>query len=349
MIRVWKKSFLFIFIFIVILSIPQQSISAVNSLYLIYLPTVNKPYQPLSSPIGLSASTISSERIDLSWTDNNNSETAYLVDRSPNGSSSWSQITNLPANSTFYSNISLTCNSQYFYRVRAYRSNDNSYSPYSSTANATTLVSSPPAAPTNLTAITISSSEIDLAWTDNATDETANLVDRSPNGTTDWDQISYLPANVTALSNVSLTCGTQYFYRVRAYRSSDHSYSAYSNVANATTSACPPPPITGNVQITSIFYDGSGTSEPDEYVVIKNMDMSPIQLNNWTLRDEANHVFTFPSYVIQPNQECRVYTNQDHPESCGFNYHNGAAIWNNTGDCGYLRDSSSTLIDEYCY
>jgi hypothetical protein len=27
----------------------------------------------------------------------------------------------------------------------------------------------------------------------------------------------------------------------------------------------------------------------------------------------------------------------------------GAAIWNNTGDCAYLRNSSGTLVDEYCY
>jgi hypothetical protein len=110
-----------------------------------------------------------------------------------------------------------------------------------------------------------------------------------------------------------------------------------------------PPHNTGNVVITTIFYDGSGQNEPDEYVEIRNDDAFPIQLANWTLRDDANHIFTFPSFVIQQGQVCRVYTNQDHPESCGFNYHSGSAIWNNTGDCGYLRDSANTLIDQYCY
>ena len=37
-----------------------------------------------------------------------------------------------------------------------------------------------------------------------------------------------------------------------------------------------------------------------------------VQLANWTLSDAANHVFTFPSFQIQPNQTCRVYTNEDH-------------------------------------
>jgi hypothetical protein len=110
-----------------------------------------------------------------------------------------------------------------------------------------------------------------------------------------------------------------------------------------------PPPTTGNVVITTIFYDGTGSTEPDEYVEIKNNDVFAIQLANWTLRDNQNHVFTFPSFVFQPSQVCRVYTNQDHPEWCGFNYHSGTAIWNNTGDCGYLNDSAATLKSQYCY
>lgn len=107
--------------------------------------------------------------------------------------------------------------------------------------------------------------------------------------------------------------------------------------------------ITGNVQIISIFYDGSGDYEPDEYVVIQNKDANPIQLQNWTLRDIANHIYTFPSFVIQPNQTCRVYTNQSHPETCNFNYGSGTAIWNNSGDTAYLRNSANILIDTYSY
>ena len=121
------------------------------------------------------------------------------------------------------------------------------------------------------------------------------------------------------------------------------------NTQPPPTSTVGPPPITGNVVITTIFYDGSGSAEPDEYVEIRNDDTFAIQLSSWTLRDEANHIYTFPSFVIQPSQVCRVYTNQDHPEWCGFNYHSGSAIWNNTGDCGYLRDTANTLIDQYCY
>ena len=116
-----------------------------------------------------------------------------------------------------------------------------------------------------------------------------------------------------------------------------------------TPTATSQPSTTGDVRITYIFVDGAGSQEPDEYVRIRNYDTRSIQLSGWTLRDEANHVFTFPSHIMEPDQVCRVYTNEDHPEWCGFNYGSGSAIWNNGGDCAYLRNSVGTLIDTYCY
>lgn len=112
----------------------------------------------------------------------------------------------------------------------------------------------------------------------------------------------------------------------------------------------PPIIISGNIQITTIFFNGVVSSyEPDENVEIKNFDTRSIQVESWTLRDIAEHVYIFPNFVMAPNQTCRIYTNQNHPEFCSFNYESGQAIWNNTGDTAYLRDSSGNLIDEYRY
>jgi hypothetical protein len=60
-------------------------------------------------------------------------------------------------------------------------------------------------------------------------------------------------------------------------------------------------------------------------------------------------VFTFPFHLIQPGRVCRIYTNEDHPEWCGFNYGSSSAIWNNGGDCAELRDMTGTTVDTYCY
>lgn len=110
-------------------------------------------------------------------------------------------------------------------------------------------------------------------------------------------------------------------------------------------------PIGVNVVIKTIFYNGlKDEKEPDEYVEIRNNDSRSIQLQSWTLHDKENHVFTFPSFVMQPNQTCRIYTNENHPESCGFSFSfDESAIWNNGGDCAYLKDKLGNLVDEYCY
>jgi hypothetical protein len=81
-----------------------------------------------------------------------------------------------------------------------------------------------------------------------------------------------------------------------------------------------------------------------------------VDLVNWTLIDQAHlegkadHLYTFPAFSLQPGQVCRVYTNEIHPESCGFSFaFSETAIWNNGGDCAYLSDSAGNLIAQSCY
>ncbi|MFN2304926.1 MAG: C25 family cysteine peptidase, partial [Anaerolineales bacterium] len=90
-------------------------------------------------------------------------------------------------------------------------------------------------APSDLLANTISTTQIDLSWTDNSDSESEFIIERSLTGTDGWEQIDTVEANLTSYSNISLLPGITYFYRVRAYRSGDSQYSDYSNVANATT------------------------------------------------------------------------------------------------------------------
>ena len=96
-----------------------------------------------SAPTGLTASAISTSRIDLSWNDTS-SETGYRVERSPNGSSGWVEIASRSADQTTYSDLTVTALQTYFYRVRAL--NTGGFSPYSNVANATTPAPPPPSA-----------------------------------------------------------------------------------------------------------------------------------------------------------------------------------------------------------
>ncbi|MFZ5495361.1 MAG: sugar-binding protein [Verrucomicrobiota bacterium] len=95
------------------------------------------------------------------------------------------------------------------------------------------IAGSPPAAPSGLTATTISSSQINLAWTDNANNETGVKVERKT-GAAAYAQIALTGANATSYNNTGLSASTTYDYRVRA--TNGNGDSAYSNVASAATS-----------------------------------------------------------------------------------------------------------------
>ncbi len=187
-------------------------------------------FSPPAAPAGLSATATASNQIALSWTDNASNETGFRIERSLDGTI-WKQITSVAANVTGYSNTALSGETHYFYRVRAYATGLPN-SAYSNVAEATTQVS-PVAPPSNLSATTVSSSQIRLNWTDNANNEGGFKIERSLNGTT-WSALKTLAAGVTTYANTGLSANTRYFYRVRAYHSGVAD-SKNSNVAEATT------------------------------------------------------------------------------------------------------------------
>lgn len=93
--------------------------------------------------------------------------------------------------------------------------------------------------------------------------------------------------------------------------------------------------------IQTIYYDGQVYRvESDEYVVIANLGTAPINLGGWRINaGDPGQDFYFPSVELAPSQSVRVYTNEQHPDSGGFSFGRGQAIWNNKGDCGYLFDA----------
>ncbi len=117
------------------------------------------------------------------------------------------------------------------------------------------------------------------------------------------------------------------------------------------TSTPAPASAKSRVIIAAIFFDGrKGRDEPDEYAVIRNVGSIPVNLQGWRLNAGAKgQDFIFPNFILQPGQECRVYTNEIHPEYCGFSFGSEKALWKNSGDCGYLYDEKGQLISKYCY
>jgi hypothetical protein len=122
----------------------------------------------------------------------------------------------------------------------------------------------PPAPPTGLTAATVSSSQISLAWTDNADNEANFQIERSTTGSGGPFSLLYTAgANTQAYNNTGLTPNTEYCYQVRAVNVIGPS--AYTEVKCATTQSGP---------ATATFQEGvngySGTV--DTYIMQDDQD-----------------------------------------------------------------------------
>ena len=126
----------------------------------------------------------------------------------------------------------LNAGTTYFIMVDGFQGDTGDF-----TITLTPTIPRTPAAPTNLVARAVSSTQIDLSWTDNSGDELGFRLERSLNGS-DFTEIATLNPNVTTFSDTGLTPNTTYFYRVFAFNNFGNSDA--SNIAADTT---PPSPI----------------------------------------------------------------------------------------------------------
>jgi hypothetical protein len=176
-----------------------------------------------NSPSQLSAKATSSSSIVLTWKDNSNDETGFKIERkigSCSSTNSWELIATKGANATTHTNTGLATNTTYSYRVKAYNAGGNSA--YSNCASAKTALSGTPKAPTNLTATSLSASQIKLTWTDNSTNEGSFKVYRKV-GSGSWGFLATKGANIVSHTDTTATGNTAtdaYSYYVQACNSS---------------------------------------------------------------------------------------------------------------------------------
>ena len=174
--------------------------------------------------------------IRLAWTDQSPDETAFSVERSPLNAGNWVEIGTTLENITTLTNSSgLLCGSTYDFRVRAYRAGDTNYSSYSNILSVT-LTCDPPNAPSNVTVDDIiTTRNLQISWQDNSTNETSFVIERQVSGT--WQPVTTAGANIISIqdTNPSLSCYTDYTYRVKASRSHDGKQSTYASGTGKTS------------------------------------------------------------------------------------------------------------------
>ena len=91
----------------------------------------------------------------------------------------------------------------------------------------------------------------------------------------------------------------------------------------------------------------------DEYVTFKNTCSQPIDMTGWTVKDEANHIYTFPDFNLAGSATVTLYTGAGIDTKAELYWNSSGlqcnAIWNNDGDTLYLRDISGNLVISYNY
>ncbi len=192
-----------------------------------------------ATPGSLTATAMSQSQINLVWADATG-EAGFQIQRSIDDVV-FTLVGSVGPGVTSFSDTNLSAGTHYYYRVDA--TNSVGFSGYSNVADATTVaapIPQPPIAPTNLTALTSSQSQINLAWIDNSSDELNFVIERSPDGVI-FTQIATPAANATSYSDsTGLAAGTMYYYRVYAVNAVGPSTD--SNVATAMTVAAPTAP-----------------------------------------------------------------------------------------------------------
>jgi len=101
------------------------------------------------------------------------------------------------------------------------------------TGTATVSYGTVPAAPSNLKATAVSARQVNLTWTDNSSNETGFIIQRSTNNGSSWVQIATVGVNVTTYSDTTVQKKHTYEYRVIAYNAFGNS--SPSNMATITT------------------------------------------------------------------------------------------------------------------
>jgi hypothetical protein len=193
-------------------------------------------YPPPTEPDTIAASALSTNEVFLEWGESwvyfVENEEGWRLQRSTDGVN-FTVLENLPPDtSSFTDDQNVQDGTRYWYRVPAYHNNPAhpSNTAYTPKRGATTAMLNP----SNLVATTASTSQINLTWNDNTSSENSYVVQRSLTGQPgSFTTVATLPQNSTGFSDLNLSPGTTYHYRV--FARNGYIDSAPSNTANATT------------------------------------------------------------------------------------------------------------------
>lgn len=191
--------------------------------------------------------------------------------------------------------------------------------------NSTTTVV--PVAPTNLTGIVFSPTQINLSWTDNSTNETGFKIERKT-GTGTYTVVGTTASDVTTFNDTGLIPSTTYLYRVYSYNSAGNS--SFSNVLTIQTLSIQSLAIItttalSNITANTALSGGNITSDGGSIVtargIVWSISQNPtISLSTKTIDGTGSGIFSSNMLGLNPNTN--YYVRAYATNSLGTSYGN---------------------------
>jgi hypothetical protein len=187
-------------------------INAYNSLKQTYTP---------SAPSNLNATATAWAEINLTWNDNSDNELGFKIERKTS-SSEFSEIASLPKNSTSYQDNNVSAGITYYYRIKAYSVNGDSYS----NTDDEVVPDTSPDPPGYLEGyFDWVNHQVELTWSDSSNNEQGFIIERRSEWEPSFQEIGSVGPNVTIFYDPNVSWDTIYHYRVKVYNPRGYAYS----------------------------------------------------------------------------------------------------------------------------
>ncbi|MBN1696102.1 MAG: fibronectin type III domain-containing protein [Spirochaetales bacterium] len=279
-----------------------------------------------ASPSGLSVVSSATDSIELSWIDNADNETGFVIEYKTNFSDFKTAAT-LDADTTEYTHEDLLPGTRYTYRIMAF--NNAGSSGFSPEINVMTeeIPHEPPSAPDDLVAAVLSAHEIRLEWTDTADNEAGFVIEARSSEEDIFTEIKTVSRDTRQTVIGSLSHSTTYFFRIKARNAAGDS--AYTGPASATTLTPQPVPPSPPESFTAILSASSS-------IVLSWSDSSDIEEGFRIFRRSGGNADFEVITVLGP--DTTAYRDEGLESFTVYTYR--ICAFNDTGDSAFVETSS---------
>ena len=295
------------------------------------------PKDPPTAPfdLGIQANGLGLNSIKLFWQNSSPIAESFTIEFSVDNNT-WTVAGTIPPNDPGFTVTGLQEGQRYFFRVKA--SNTGGSSGYSNIAIATTLKRVAPNPSFNLTAKTISTTQIDLAWNLGVQDGVTNnriaqeIYRSSISGTDGFIRLATIGDYEATYSDKTGSPKIKYWYKI--FSVNFQGQSPFSNVAVATTLG---PPFAPSDLATVLANDALGNT-------IVKATWKDNSNDEWSFALERSMDSTFASGVLKADLDSNIVAATSIPLEEGVTYFYRIKASNKFGDSKYSATSKLTTV-----